>query len=184
MQEVFARIDAANGADPEGESAPAALIYGQRMTACLKGLYPEAGPALQIAVRGQHIERWKLPRSDYPPGRAGYHRWRTELQRRHAERLREILQSLGADEELIGRVQHLVQKKALREDPETQALEDVACLVFLQHYLEDFSARHESERVIEILKKTGAKMSERGQEAALALDLSPASRRLLEAALA
>ena len=179
VQDVFARIDAINAGDPEG----AALLYGQRMTAVLNALYPDAGTALQIAVRGQHIERWKIPRSDYPQGRAGYHRWRSDLQRRHAGRLQELLRDLGGDEELIERVQHLVQKKALRQDPETQALEDVACVVFLQHHLGDFAARHESKRVVEILKKTWAKMSERGQNAALALDLNPASRRLLEEAL-
>ena len=63
-------------------------------------------------------------------------------------------------------------------------MEDVVCLVFLQYYFEDFAAKHEDEKVIDIVKKTWAKMSAEGHEAALRLPLSPESLRLIKAALA
>ena len=70
-------IDAANSADPTiEESQPAALLYGQRMSAELARLVPDASEPLQIAARGQHIERWLLPRAAYPEGREGYLAWR------------------------------------------------------------------------------------------------------------
>ena len=78
-QQVFAAIDAANAADPRLEDGqPVELLYGQRMTAEQERLYPDAPDALAIACRGQHIERWLLPRKDFPEGREGYLTWRRE----------------------------------------------------------------------------------------------------------
>ena len=82
--EVLQRIDAANAADPEvvmdgTASHPAALLYGRRMSAELVAFCSQASEHLRIAVRGQHIERWKIPRSDYPKDRQGYRKWRVDL---------------------------------------------------------------------------------------------------------
>jgi hypothetical protein len=116
--------------------------------------------------------------------RPGYHRWRTTLARFHAEKAGEILRQVGYDEETITRVQSLLRKEGLKTNPDTQTLEDVSCLVFLEAYFSDFAKQHEEEKLITILRKTWKKMSPRGQQAALQLDLSPTDRALLEKALA
>ena len=86
---VLAAIDAANAAVPNSEpdGRPAALVYGERMSEELARRSPHASEHLQIAARGQHVERWKIARSDYPDGRAGYLQWRTDEARAHAERV-------------------------------------------------------------------------------------------------
>lgn len=183
---AFERIDAANSRDPnrvqiDGADAPAELVYGQRMTAMLARVYPEASEPLQLAVRAQHIRRWKVPRSTYPMDRPGYLRWRKDLGRKHAEWAGEILAACGYSGEETARVGSLLRKENLRRDPEAQALEDVAALVFLAHYADDFAAKHPSEKVVTILIKTLAKMSERGKRAAADLTLSPAVRSALKA---
>ena len=50
----------------------------------------------------------------------------------------------------------------MRSDAEAQTLEDVACLVFLRYYAENFAAKHPREKVFDILLKTQRKMSPRG----------------------
>lgn len=161
---AFAAIDAANAADPnhidvDGVATPAALVYGRRMSATLQTFAPGAGAALQIAARGQHIERWTIPRASYPEGRIGYLTWRKELQRLHARRLSEILAAPGCEAALGERVGQLVRKERLAADGEAQTLEDVACLVFLAHDLLPFAAGREDAQVSSILAKTWKKMS-------------------------
>src|SRR5262249_30424993 len=136
---VVAAIDAANARDPhtielDGRSVAAELVYGQRMSATLAGLAPEASETLRIAARGQHIERWTSPRRSYPEGRGGYLRWRKDLQAFHAARVGEIMTAAGYDAAAVGRVGALIRKERLKADIEVQVLEDVACLVFLAHY--------------------------------------------------
>ena len=189
LRKAIAGIDAANGEDPnrieiDGASVPAELIYGQRMSAMLARVYPDASELLQLAVRAQHIRRWQIPRDSYPMDRPGYLRWRKELGRKHAEWAGEILSASGYDADEIARVGALLRKENLRRDPETQALEDVASLVFLAHYANDFAAKHAPEKVVSILAKTLAKMSPRGRTTAAALDLSSGVRSALEAAVA
>jgi Domain of unknown function (DUF4202) len=167
LQRALSAIDAANARDPTLEAGkPAELVYGQRMSAALAAFAPDASEALQIAVRGQHLERWLTPRRDYPDGRAGYIAWRNAAKRRHAERVGEIMGSCGYDEGRIARVGALVRKEQLRSDAEAQTLEDVACLVFLRHYALGFAAKHPVEKVLDILVKTQRKMSPRGRAAA------------------
>jgi hypothetical protein len=189
LSTAIAEIDAANSADPnrvrlDGAEVPAELVYGQRMSAMLARVYPEASEALSLAVRAQHIRRWEIPRATYPMDRAGYLRWRKELGRKHAEWAGEILSACGYTAEEIARVGSLLRKENLRRDAETQALEDVAALVFLAHYAEDFAAKHPPEKVVTILAKTLAKMSEHGKQAAAGLELPPAVRHALETAVA
>ncbi len=189
LHQAFALIDEANRADPEtelvdGAPQPREWIYGLRMSAELDRYRPDAPEALQLAVRAQHIRRWEIPRASYPMDRAGYHRWRTTLYKFHAETAGELLRRVGYDEETIARVQHLIQKKQLREDPDTATLEDVVCMVFLRFYAERFAAAHPVEKTVGILQKTWSKMSAAGQAAALQLELPPAVRSLVERALA
>ena len=185
--DALERIDAANGADPEmeeadGRSWPKALLYGLRMSACLKERAPDASEALRLAVRCQHIQRWKIPRGDFPVGRLGYRQWRTELAAYHARTAADILRDAGYDDTVVDRVQSLVRKERFRVDPEGQILEDVACLVFLRFYLPGFAEKHSEEKLIDILAKTWKKMSSAGRTAALDLDYSPVLRSLLERA--
>jgi hypothetical protein len=180
LARAIAAIDAANAEDPAGKE----LVYGQRMTAWLAKLLPDAGEPLQIAVRAQHIQRWKIPRSAYPEGRTGYKRWRSELARMHADLAAGIAADAGYGEAECNRVRDLVQKRRLSTDPEAQTLEDVACLVFLEHYFADFQPKHDRAQVIDIVRKTWAKMSARGQQTALTLSLGETERGLIEEALA
>lgn len=189
VEQALEMIDAANARDPnpetvDGEKQPKELVYGRRMSACLERLAPEASDLVRIAARAQHIERWTVPRDGYPEGKKGYHRWRTDLGRFHADRAGEIMAACGYAGPEIGKVQAMLRKKNLRSDPDTQLLEDTICVVFLENYLSGFSAKHDSEKIVDILRKTWGKMSPRGQEAALALDLSGEARRLVERALA
>ncbi len=186
---VMAAIDRANGEDPnrivvDGAERPAELVYGERMSEALAGFCPDATEELAIAARGQHIRRWTSQRADYPEGRIGYLKWRADLKRFHAETVADIMMTCGYGDDAIQRVGSLVRKDRLKQDPDAQILEDVVCLVFLEHYFEAFAAKHSDEKVIEIVRKTWRKMSERGQEAALALNLPAEAGRLVSAALA
>ncbi|MCY3842354.1 MAG: DUF4202 domain-containing protein [Acidobacteria bacterium] len=184
----MARFDAANAEDPrrepvDGEPQPRELVYAQRMTAALDRFAPDAPEAVRLAARCQHIRRWTIPRDRYPAGRDGYRRWRTDLGRFHAETAAEILREVGYDEATVVRVGALLRKERLKADPDVQLLEDVICLVFLQHYLADFAAQHDDEKLTDILRKTWRKMSDRGRAAALQIDLPDGLRALVRRAV-
>jgi hypothetical protein len=172
---AIARFDAANGEDPNRETVagsprPKELVYADRMSAMLARFVPDASEALELAARSQHIERWKIPRSEYPQTRAGYQQWRTRLRDFHADRAAAILRDVGYDDETIARVRALIRKERMKSDAEAQALEDVVALVFLESYLEDFVRTHadyDEAKFIDILQKTSRKMSARGRAAAL-----------------
>ncbi len=174
FQTAIEKFDAANAQDPTLISeAPAELVYARRMTDWLHRLYPDASEALQLAARAQHIRRWMIPRSQYPMTRAGYHQWRTTLYSFHADEAAKILREVGYDDAIINRVRSLLRKEKLKADPEMQALEDVACLVFLENYFAEFALKHEEQKVIDILRRTWKKMSDRGRSAAMNLPLPP-----------
>lgn len=159
LARALALVDHANAADPKGE----ALIYGQRMSAELDRLFPGASEILQVAARGQHVERWLLPRSDYPEGKVGYLEWRREQGRRHAARVAEILSEAGFPAEDGVRVGVLLRKEGIKRDPEVQALEDVICFVFLKFHFADFAAERDAAQTLDIVQKTARKMSETGR---------------------
>lgn len=191
LEKVYTAIDAANGADPQrvdigGKTVPAALIYGERMTAMLEQFRPDASEELRIAVRGQHIERFSISRSAYPEGKAGYYRWRNELKKVHARRLGEIMAPLGYSDAQIARVGSIVQKEGVKTDPDAQTLEDVASLVFLAYELDGFLEKYPypPEKLADILAKTWRKMSDKGHEAALELHPPEAVIDLLHQGLA
>ena len=73
FEDALRFIDEANSQDPntekfEGKDYPKELLYSMRMTKWLETIEPHASEALRLAVRSQHICRWEIPRSDYPPG--------------------------------------------------------------------------------------------------------------------
>lgn len=183
------KIDEANSRDPNqemvgGKRIAKELLYAQRMTEWLGKLAPDASEALRLAARCQHLERWTISREDYPMTRAGYLKWRNDLKAYHAERAGDILKVIGYPDEIIRNVQDLVMKRGLKTDPEAQILEDTACLVFLDFYFEEFSQNHPEEKLVRILRKTWRKMSEKGRELALNLQLSDSTRSLIEKAVA
>ena len=189
LKDVIAAIDAANGRDPngievEGRDEPAELVYGRRMSAALARLAPAASEPLRIAARGQHIERWTSPRRGYPEGRVGYLRWRKDLQDFHARRVGEIMMTAGYDAAATARVGALIRKEKLKSDAEVQMLEDVACIVFLEHYLGDFLRKTDADKLAGILAKTWNKMSPLGRKEAEKLALPPPVPTLLEQGLA
>jgi len=188
FQQAIQQIDQLNAEDPNTESYngidyPKELLYAQRMSEALDQFEPQAKESLKIAARAQHIARWKIDRQSYPMDRAGYLKWRTDLKKMHAELTASILEKVGYNAEFIKEVGDLIQKKLLKKNNDAQTLEDVVCLVFLNYYFVDFSEKHTQEKLIGIIQKTWAKMSEKGQASALALDLGTRTRALIEKAL-
>ena len=189
---AIARFDAANAEDPnvepvDGQARPKELVYAERMSAMLARLAPDASEVLRLAARCQHIQRWKIPRGDYPMDRIGYLQWRKRLNKFHAEVAGDILREVGYDDATIARVGALLKKEALKADADAQALEDVVALVFLESYLAGFVAAHGEyapEKFADILAKTAKKMSQRGRNAAITLialppDLAPVVRNAI-----
>lgn len=188
VDEAFRRFDEANREDPNVELVddspqPKELVYGQRMSARLDSFAPDAPEVVKLAARAQHIRRWEVPRDDYPSGRAGYLKWRTDLYKRHGDIAGRIMREVGYDEDSIERVRTLLRKRGLKTDPDVQLLEDVICLVFLEHYFHDFAKKHDREKLIPIVRKTWKKMSERAHSAALALDYAPEDLAVIREAL-
>lgn len=188
LQNILTDIDTANSADPNRETwadagHPKELLYGHRMSTWLSALRPDADAPLQIAARAQHICRWEHPRDSYPMDRKGYLAWRRGLYTFHAERVGSIMAKLGVDRETIERVSFLLHKKKLHDDPDTQALEDAACLVFLQFHIGEFAAKTDHEKMVNIVRKTWGKMSDGGHEHALTLDFSEDVKSLVGEAL-
>ena len=189
FDEAIARLDAAHAEDPESEVSrgaehPKELLYAQRMSAWLASLAPDASEPLKLAVRAQHIRRWSIPRTAYPMNVEGYRKWRADEARSHAETAGRILAEVGYDEATIRRVQALVRKERLKQDPEAQLLEDVTCIVFLENYFAEFAQKHDEDTLVRILRKTWRKMSARGHEAALGLKLASNLRALVDKAVA
>ena len=171
-----ALIDAAHAADPvhlpEGRAAE--LVYADRIEAWVTRLVPDAALLLRLAARSQHLERWSVPRSTFPMNKAGYHAWRRSLYIRQAERARTLLIDAGVPREEAAEVATWVSKSGLKTNPGTQALEDAACLVFLENEISAFAAQHAEyprEKFVDIIRKTWRKMSPAAQQAALRLDL-------------
>lgn len=160
------------------------LVYSQRMTQKLLQFEPNASEELQIAARAQHIGRWKIARDEYPMDRVGYLKWRETLKKMHADMTSDILKEVGYDTEFVDRVSFLINKRLIKKDDESQTLEDVICLVFLEFYFEEFAEKHDDEKLIDILQKTWVKMSEKGHEAALRIPYSEKILTLIQQALA
>ena len=182
------KFDHKNQQDPnqelfEGQSQPKELLYAQRMTDWLLRIAPEASEALQLAARSQHIGRWTIARNSYPMDRKGYLRWRTDLKIFHAKLAGEIMAECGYDDLDIERVQSLIQKKRMKTDPDSQTLEDAVCLVFLDFYFKDFAAKHQQEKVVQILKKTWGKMSAHGQQQVANIEFDEVSTALIQRAI-
>lgn len=168
---AIALFDAANGEDPnrdrvDGADWPKELLYSQRMTEMLGRFAPDASEAVCLACRAQHIQRWKIPRKEYPMTPEGYQRWRTTLYKFHAELAGKLMREAGYDDDMVERVMKVVAKRGLKVNPETQMMEDVADLVFIEHYMLGFAGMkpdYTEEKWLDIVRKTWKKMSDQGR---------------------
>lgn len=170
FETLVAAIDAANADDPrkveiDGAETPFEIVYAERMTARLAATYPEASELLKIAARAQHLRRWDIPRENFPLGRHGYNEWRKECRVHHARLVGELMRAHGYDEEGVAHVGSLIRKEKLKKERESQALENVAAIVFLEHYFDDFHEKYkdyDDDKIVDILAKTLCKMSPKG----------------------
>lgn len=182
-------IDAAHAVDPvrAPDGRAAELVYAERVEGWVVRLDPAAPAILRLAARCQHLERWLVPRATFPLGKVGYMQWRTGLYKKQAERARALLLEAGVAANAAAEVATWVSKTGLKTNPGTQALEDAACLVFLENEISDFASQHADyprEKFIEIIRKTWKKMSPQAQQAALGLALPPGIAELVRAAVA
>lgn len=182
-------IDAAHSADPRktADGRPAELVYAERMESWVVRVVPAATPLLQLAARCQHLERWSVPRASFPEGKVGYLNWRRSLYVKQAFRAKELLLEAGISPKEADDVSTWVSKTGLKTNAGTQALEDAACLVFLENEIEDFAAQHAeypAEKFVDIIKKTWRKMSPAAQQAALGLNLRSDIASLVKTAVA
>lgn len=187
LQQAFDAFDLYNSADPnreifEGDTYPKEVLYALRMTEKLNEFAFEVPDYLQLAARSQHIGRWEIARNEYPMDRKGYLLWRSQLKLHHAAIADKILRDCKFDDNTIEKVKALLLKKQLHQNPDTQLLEDVICLVFVQYYLDDFAAKHADEKVIDIIQKTLKKMSPPGIDAAVNIAVSQKVRELISKA--
>lgn len=163
FNQAIALFDAANAQDPnQDEGQPKELLYARRMTAMIGRFAPAASEVAQLAVRAQHIQRWTVPRSNYPLGKPGYFAWRTGLYRFHAETAGSLMQQAGYDAAMIEQVKAAISKQDIKTNPDTQLLEDVANLVFIESYMLGFAGQHAEyteEKWLGIIRKTWRKMS-------------------------
>jgi hypothetical protein len=182
------RMDEVNSGDPvkmelEGKLIARELVYARWLTDWVTQLAPDASEALRLAARCQHIARWEIPRTAYPETREGYLEWRARLKLMHADKGEAILSELGYPDEIVQRVRSLNLKQNLKQDPECQVLEDALCLVFLEHQLSEMTERYADEKLVNAVKKSWTKMSQRGHEAALRVQLPASAQRIVELAL-
>jgi len=175
LEQAIALIDAANAEDPnlvsvDGKDWPKELLYSHRMSDMLQRFRPDADDAQRLAIRAQHVQRWKSPRDAYPMDRIGYLQWRKDLYKIQAQTAADLIVQTGYDEELIGRVKQAIAKQRIKENPDTQLLEDVTDLVFLEHYITEFVDKHpeyDEAKWLDIIRKTWKKMSAEAQQFAL-----------------
>lgn len=188
FQSAIRSIDTFNRQDPRtwttesGHHEPYELAYAAQISRWVLTLSPNAPEETQIAARAMHIGRWLKPRDTYPSGLNGYLQWREDLKQHHADLTTEVLAPLGYDANRLARIQSLIRKEDL-EDPTGQLLEDALCLVFLEHQLSGFMAKHDETKVIDIVRKTWGKMSEQGREAALGITYSNTATALVHQAV-
>lgn len=183
-----AAIDAANAADPtavivRGEELPLALAHGRMAAAWVQRLVVDADETLLLAARAHHLRRWEVPRTTYPEGKAGYLRWRKDQKARHAEDVAGLLLAAGYETNSIERVQALVRRDHLAADAGAQAVEDAACLVFIETQLASMAPRFDHAHLLEVIRKTARKMSPAGLAAVDELPIGDSERELLAEAL-
>ena len=193
-QNAVSLMDEANRQDPnlemvDGKQWPKELLYSQRMAEMLERYQPDADEVAKLAIRAQHIERWKSPRNAYPMDRSGYLKWRSDLYKFHAEGAIRLMEEAGYDQDSMDRVKKAVSKRGRKINADSQLLEDIAALVFIEYYMQPFVDKHpdySEEKWIDIILKTWKKMSADAQAFALSgrIELPQALVPLIQKAVA
>ncbi|TMM47464.1 DUF4202 domain-containing protein [Colwellia ponticola] len=180
LNNTLSAIDDINRQDPnvisyQGSNQAKELVYGQQMTDCLQRYWPQANEVLQIAVRAQHIKRWQLKRTEFSEGKAGYYQWRIAQGKFHAELTASIMLKQGYSVAESKQCASIIRKENLQTNTDTQTLEDVACLVFMMHYFDDFATKYIQQdneaKIVRIVQLTWKKMSPQAHDIALGLAL-------------
>ncbi len=187
-ESAVAAIDAANADDPtrivvRGVEQPLAQVHGVLAAEWVADLHPDADETWLLAARAHHLKRWELPRSSYETGRAGYLKWKRDQRRRHADDAGALLEATGYDAATIERVQALVRRDHLATDAGSQAIEDAACLAFVETQLADVATKLDRTHLIDVLRKTAKKMSPEGAAAISRIPLGDTELALLTEAL-
>ncbi|TLX78306.1 DUF4202 domain-containing protein [Labilibacter sediminis] len=148
---------------------PKEYLYALRMVDELEKFCPDADEEVFLSARCQHLYRWEIPRNTYPLDRKGYHQWRSFLYTYQSNKTEKLLQKVDYPNEFIERVKIMIEKKDLKNNPKSQLLEDVVCLVFLNYDLADFIEKHakDVQKLKRIIKSTWLKMSPKAHETAL-----------------
>src|SRR5688572_11976026 len=128
LEQAFLLFDEYNQQDPNrilwnGIEYPAEYFYALQLYNWVMKLQPDANELLLLASRSQHIGRWKIPRDNYPEGKAGYLRWRSEMAKFHANIASELLMQAGYQSEEIKKLQQILLKENLKNDAEVQVME-------------------------------------------------------------
>lgn len=165
-----------------GIEYPAELLYSNRMLSILELVLPESSNVMKIAALCQHLKRWQIPRDNFPYDRRGYHEWRRVVMDYQLEQTRLVLSDVGIEKDDITQITTILKEQGNKLNRDSQIIMDTACLVFLKWYMEPFSAKHQHEKVFDILKKTMRKMSSNGIKLIAKLDLSTSSQHLIEQA--
>ena len=81
IERAAAAIDSLNAHDPNslalsGEDRPKELVHAELVTRWIERLDADPSDALRLAARAHHVERWVIPRAEFPTGREGYLAWR------------------------------------------------------------------------------------------------------------
>jgi hypothetical protein len=85
---------------------------------------------------------------------------------------------------VVNRVQVLLRRVRIDAASGTQAIEDAACLAFMETQVSDVAARLEREQMIQVLRRTAAKMSPAALDLVGEIPLDPDAAELLAAAVA
>lgn len=190
-EQAIAQINNIHNLDPtiiesNGQRISAELLYANQCVDWLFKLKPEASELEELAARCQHFKRWEIPRKSYPMDKKGYYQWRIFLYQYQADEAGKVLSEIGYNDSDVEVVKNMIAKKDIRNNPQSQLIEDVACLVFLNHYMQPFAAskkEYSEEKWLKIIQKTWGKMSESAQQFALKIEYTPEIFQLINKAL-
>lgn len=147
----------------KGSNTTAEQLYSERMLKILLEFVPGSDYQLKLAAQCQHLERWKIARDLYTMDRKGYHQWRRAVMDFQLGRTRDTLASVGLDKQDVIEITEILRNQGNKTHEKAQIIQDVACIVFVNWYLQGFAIKHESTKVQDILVKTTRKMSDRGR---------------------
>ena len=188
LTQLFERIDQLNREDPNmeqvgGTSVPRELAYAQRLCDWVDRLRPDASEALRIAARGQHVQRWTIPRERYERTRRGYLRWREDLKTFHADTVARLMHGIGFPDASIQRVREIMGKRRLQDDPESQTLEDALCLIFFETQLTELKQKTPDDKLQEVVRKVLKRMGAQGRTELSKLTLDADTRACIAGAM-